>query len=46
RQMAKRQLTWLRSQNDSEWFDSDDGLLQSQVISLLARNIPEFNNNP
>jgi len=46
RQMAKRQLTWLRSQNDSAWFDSDDGLLQSQVISLLARNIPEFNNNP
>ena len=45
RQMAKRQLTWLRAQNDSTWFDSDDGLLQSQVISLLARNILEFNNN-
>ena len=45
RQMAKRQITWLRAQNDSTWFDSDDGLLQSHVTSLLARNIPEFNNN-
>ena len=45
RQMAKRQITWLRAQNDSIWFDSDDGLLQSHVTSLLARNIPEFNNN-
>jgi tRNA dimethylallyltransferase len=45
RQMAKRQITWLRAQNDSIWFDSDDDLIQSQVISLLERNIPGFNNN-
>lgn len=44
RQMAKRQLTWLRAQNDSMWFDSEDGLVQAQVISLLRRNIPELNN--
>ncbi len=44
RQMAKRQLTWLRAQNDTAWFDSADGIPLSQVISLLTRNIPELNN--
>ena len=44
RQMAKRQLTWLRAQNDTAWFDSADGIPLSQVISLLTGNIPELNN--
>ncbi len=44
RQMAKRQLTWLRAQNDTAWFDSADGIPLSQVISLLTSNIPELNN--
>ena len=43
RQMAKRQLTWLRAQNDTIWFDSEDSLVQAQVISLLTRNISELN---
>lgn len=44
RQMAKRQLTWLRAQNDTIWFDSEDSLVQSQVTSYLTRNISELNN--
>jgi tRNA dimethylallyltransferase len=44
RQMAKRQLTWLRAQNDTIWFDSEDSLVQAQVTSYLTRNISELNN--
>ena len=44
RQMAKRQLTWLRAQNDTIWFDSEDSLVQAQVTSHLTRNISELNN--
>jgi tRNA dimethylallyltransferase len=36
RQMAKRQLTWLRSQDDGIWFDSGSGLPTEQVINYLC----------
>ena len=35
RQMAKRQLTWLRSQTDGVWFDSGADLPIEQVIHYL-----------
>ena len=35
RQMAKRQLTWLRSQKDGVWFDSGAGLPVDNVVQFL-----------
>ena len=44
RQMAKRQLTWLRAQDNTTWFDTGQGLPISQIMSFLLDRIPEFRN--
>lgn len=36
RQLAKRQLTWLRAITDAAWFDSTDPALLPQVLTALA----------
>jgi len=36
RQLAKRQITWLRSWQDLHWFDSDDPNLLENVLKILA----------
>ena len=41
RQMAKRQLTWLRAQQDGIWFDSAQGLPTEQVMDFLSEQIPD-----
>ncbi|PHS70365.1 MAG: tRNA (adenosine(37)-N6)-dimethylallyltransferase MiaA [Methylophaga sp.] len=45
RQMAKRQLTWLRAQQDGVWFDSGPDLPTEQVLQYVVEQIPEFNIN-
>lgn len=42
RQMAKRQLTWLRAQDDGVWFDSGAGLPTDAVLSFLEDRCPEL----
>lgn len=42
RQMAKRQLTWLRAQQDGVWFDSGADLPTQQVLDYLADQCPEL----
>jgi tRNA dimethylallyltransferase len=42
RQMAKRQLTWLRAQHDGVWFDSGDGLPTEQVMNFLESQCSEL----
>jgi len=42
RQMAKRQLTWLRAQDDGTWFDSGDGLPTEDVLRFIADQCPEL----
>lgn len=37
RQLAKRQLTWLRRESGVQWLDSDDDDLQQQVARLITR---------
>ncbi len=37
RQLAKRQLTWLRSWPDLKWFDSESPTLEQQVINYLRQ---------
>ena len=44
RQMAKRQLTWLRAQSDGVWFDSGVDLPIEQVVSYLSEQCPELTN--
>jgi tRNA dimethylallyltransferase len=39
RQMAKRQLTWLRAQQDGIWFDSGSGLPVDQVVSYVEQEL-------
>jgi tRNA dimethylallyltransferase len=39
RQMAKRQLTWLRAQQDGVWFDSGSGLPIDQVVSYVEQKL-------
>ncbi len=39
RQMAKRQLTWLRAQQDGVWFDSGSGLPVEQVVSYVKETL-------
>jgi tRNA dimethylallyltransferase len=34
-QLAKRQLTWLRSWQNSEWFDSEDSQLYTKIASFI-----------
>jgi tRNA dimethylallyltransferase len=36
RQLAKRQLTWLRSEEDVRWFDSLDGEIATEVLRFLS----------
>ena len=40
RQMAKRQLTWLRSQKDCVWFDSGPDLPVQDVLLYLSARLP------
>ncbi|NOQ77238.1 MAG: tRNA (adenosine(37)-N6)-dimethylallyltransferase MiaA [Methylococcaceae bacterium] len=42
RQMAKRQLTWLRAQNDGVWFDSGPDLPINDVLDFLTDHCPEL----
>ncbi|MCX4187871.1 tRNA (adenosine(37)-N6)-dimethylallyltransferase MiaA [Methylophaga sp. OBS4] len=44
RQMAKRQLTWLRAQPDGVWFDSTVELPVQQVNKYVAEQVPELMN--
>lgn len=41
RQMAKRQLTWLRAQNDGVWFDSGKDLPNEPVLSFVRSALSE-----
>ncbi len=45
RQMAKRQLTWLRAQNDGVWFDSSLGLPINDVDQYITDQVPQLMNN-
>lgn len=45
RQMAKRQITWLRAQDDGIWFDSGAGLPEVAVKQYLTEQVPELRNN-
>ncbi len=36
RQLAKRQLTWLRSEPDSHWLDEEAGNLLDQTLKIIA----------
>lgn len=38
RQLAKRQITWLRSWNDLHWLDPQDSKLVEKVLKILAVN--------
>ncbi len=42
RQMAKRQLTWLRSQPDGVWFDSGVDLPLQDIANYLVDQCPEL----
>jgi tRNA dimethylallyltransferase len=42
RQMAKRQLTWLRAQADGVWFDSSVDIPHEQVASYIEEQCPEL----
>lgn len=44
RQMAKRQLTWLRAQNDGVWFDSGTDLPEQQVLDFIHCKLGESDN--
>jgi len=44
RQMAKRQLTWLRAQDDGVWFDTGQGLPMAQIMTFLTDQMPKLNN--
>ncbi|MES1926768.1 tRNA (adenosine(37)-N6)-dimethylallyltransferase MiaA [Salinisphaera sp. T31B1] len=39
RQLAKRQLTWLRSLDDACWFDSDEGALTERAVAHLQQRV-------
>ncbi len=43
RQMAKRQLTWLRKQQDGSWFDSGSDIPVEQITQFLSVNLAELN---
>ncbi len=40
RQLAKRQLTWLRAETDAQWFDTQSGTIEQQVLKHLGRHLP------
>ena len=37
RQLAKRQLTWLRSEQELHWFESDQNNFEQQVLKLIQQ---------
>jgi tRNA dimethylallyltransferase len=39
RQMAKRQLTWLRTQADAIWFDSQQPRLTNHILNEIEKNL-------
>ena len=39
RQLAKRQLTWLRSEKDAVWFDSQQPNLANQVLDYVQKTL-------
>lgn len=41
RQMAKRQLTWLRAQHDGVWFDSGEDLPKEQVLNFIQDRLSD-----
>lgn len=45
RQMAKRQITWLRAQQDGVWFDSGDGVPVAAVNQYLTEQVSQLKNN-
>ncbi len=45
RQMAKRQITWLRSQDDGVWFDSGQSLPVEEVNHYLKGQVTQLQNN-
>jgi tRNA dimethylallyltransferase len=45
RQMAKRQITWLRAQDDGIWFDSGEGLPETTVKQYLTEQVSQLLNN-
>ncbi len=36
RQLAKRQLTWLRAEKEAQWFDSQQADITQHVLKYLA----------
>jgi tRNA dimethylallyltransferase len=43
--MAKRQITWLRSQDDGVWFDSGANLPVAAVNQYLSEQVSQLQNN-
>jgi tRNA dimethylallyltransferase len=39
RQMAKRQLTWLRTQADAIWFDSEQPQVSKNILNQIEKNV-------
>jgi tRNA dimethylallyltransferase len=39
RQLAKRQLTWLRAETETQWFDSQAANMIPQVLNYLEKNL-------
>lgn len=46
RQMAKRQITWLRSQPDAVWFDSGNELPLQEITNFIIERCPELTVQP
>ena len=44
RQMAKRQLTWLKAQNDGVWFDSGHNLPEQAVLAFIVDRLAGSDN--
>lgn len=44
RQMAKRQITWLRAQHDATWFDSGSNLPVAPVMQYLKQQLRLYDN--
>ncbi|GAA0720498.1 tRNA (adenosine(37)-N6)-dimethylallyltransferase MiaA [Dokdonella soli] len=41
RQLAKRQITWLRSELDARWFDADRNKLEEDVVGAVSQFLPD-----
>lgn len=39
RQLAKRQLTWLRAESDGQWFDSEQPEIAQQVLAWVQQQL-------